>query len=390
MIKQRRFLITGKKISTILVFLSLFILSGCGSSGGSTNTADDTTEQIDDNTDTTTDDENTSTTLTIGAWEEIETINSPGVIKNHTMVEIDGTLYLYGGDDDGVSRAVQVRGNSLNNLWGYVRGNNTWSEKKPSNPPAARKYHKAVVKNGKMYIFGGVDNNYVPLDDAWVYDPVTNSWKRLYDAGSSEYTYRNYQDVIADKDGNIYMSGGMAPGSNGSAYSDVVKYDTDTNTFTQVASCGNDYARFGHTSFVYDGKFYMGFGKSGETLKNDMVEVDLNTGTCKTVTPIGPVPKPTKSASSILIDDTLLYFGGWSKDENNNYVDNKELWTYEIPNESWFKGEENIPLANQGAAAFIYFPVADNYDYDNDNHAAVVCQGGDDDSKTWFLNVEVK
>ncbi len=352
----------------ILIFLTLFVLTSCGSSGGSTNT----TEQIDDNTDTAPD-ENTSSTVTIGSWEEIQTQNSPGVRTNHTIVDINGTLYLYGGDD-GVARIGQAR-TGLSDLWVCTPESGMYRELTPSSQtPPPRKYHKAIVKNNKMYIFGGVNNEYIPTSDAWVYDPSVDTWAKLFDASNSEFADRSYQDTIVDKDGNIYISGGMVTGTSGSAYSDVIKYDIATNTLTQVASCDYEYARFGHSSFVYDGKFYMAFGKSGDTFKNDMVEIDLNTGTCKTVTQIGPVPKPTKFANATIVNDTLIYFGGYSKDEEN-----KELWKYDMPTKTWTQ-KDDILVANNGTAVWTTYQ----------NNPGIFYQGGINSTLTWFLSVGVE
>src|SRR5258705_12480776 len=68
-------------------------------------------------------------------------------------------------------------------VWEYDPAGDKWMKKK--NMPLAA-HHVAVAENGgKIYVFGGGVQkqaggpSYVPLNNAWEYDPAADAWKAL-------------------------------------------------------------------------------------------------------------------------------------------------------------------------------------------------------------------
>jgi len=146
-------------------------------------------------------------------------------------VAIDGKLYASQGLLPGFKPAGLV--------YEYDPGGDAWTQKKPMPHPV---HHAAVtVSNRKMYVFGGFDlpaagpPGWNPVNDAWEYDPATDSWRSLPTMPTSRGG-----GVAAVVGGKIYVIGGAGPTPDASApairrrqpqrsLSTVEEYDPATN-----------------------------------------------------------------------------------------------------------------------------------------------------------------
>jgi N-acetylneuraminic acid mutarotase len=144
---------------------------------------------------------------------------------------IDGKLYASQGLLPGFKPAGLV--------YEYDPGGDAWTQKKPMPHPV---HHAAVtVSNRKMYVFGGFDlpaagpPGWNPVNDAWEYDPATDSWRSLPAIPTSRGG-----GVAAVVGGKIYVIGGAGPTPDASApairprqpqrsLSTVEEYDPATN-----------------------------------------------------------------------------------------------------------------------------------------------------------------
>ena len=144
---------------------------------------------------------------------------------------IDGKLYASQGLLPGFKPAGLV--------YEYDPGGDAWTQKKPMPHPV---HHAAVtVSNRKMYVFGGFDlpaagpPGWNPVNDAWEYDPATDSWRSLPTMPTSRGG-----GVAAVVGGKIYVIGGAGPTPDASApairprqpqrsLSTVEEYDPATN-----------------------------------------------------------------------------------------------------------------------------------------------------------------
>jgi N-acetylneuraminic acid mutarotase len=106
-----------------------------------------------------------------GKWQNMARFPEPSQEIGGTAV--NGKVYVFGGLSDTPKGLV----------WEYDAATNTWTKKKPMPLPA---HHVAVAAKGdKLYLFGGgsmsgrYPGNWVPINNAWEYDPVADSWKAL-------------------------------------------------------------------------------------------------------------------------------------------------------------------------------------------------------------------
>jgi N-acetylneuraminic acid mutarotase len=117
-------------------------------------------------------------------------------------VEANGKLYVIGGWDDGKAAGVNYE---------YDPATDKWTKKQPMPKPA---HHAALAAaNGKIYVMGGfvapsetalpLGAAWQPIDNAWQYDPATDSWKSLPPVPT-----KRGSAVAVEAGGKIYTIGG--------------------------------------------------------------------------------------------------------------------------------------------------------------------------------------
>ena len=132
-------------------------------------------------------------------WTRLAPIPEPNEERNGVVA--GGKLYLFGGNP------VGLMGTPPGAVWEYDAAGDKWTKKK--NMPLAA-HHVAVVENGgKIYVFGGGVQkqaggpSYVPVNNAWEYDPAADSWKALAAMPTARLAA-----VAASAGGKIYVMGG--------------------------------------------------------------------------------------------------------------------------------------------------------------------------------------
>lgn len=186
-----------------------------------------------------------------------------------------GRVYIFGG-------GAQVTPGGLNwvpinNAWEYNPTNDTWKALPPM--PTARGAAVATAVDGKIYVIGGASvhpgmkirglNARVPqqaLSTNEAFDLKTQTWEER----SPMPTARNHM-AVGVVDGKIYVLGGRV-GSvfvNASPTDVVEEYDPKTNSWG-YARARMPTPRSGTAYGVYDGKIYVA---GGEYLDNEIVGV---------------------------------------------------------------------------------------------------------------------
>ena len=188
-----------------------------------------------------------------------------------------GKVYVFGGLAPGWKpRALAFE---------YDPATDKWTKKKPMALPS---HHVAFTEHaGKLYAFGGFvppasgPPSWVPIDNAWEYDPAADTWKALVPMPT-----RRGSPVAATVNGKIYVIGGASthPGSSEPAVhparphrsvANVEEYDPATNTWRARSPMptARNHAAIG----VVNGKIYViggriGSGFVGTSSPTDIVE----------------------------------------------------------------------------------------------------------------------
>src|SRR5258705_2767929 len=98
-------------------------------------------------------------------------------------------------------------------VYEYDPSGDKWAKKKPM--PLASHHVSFTEYKGKIYAFGGFvlpqagPPAWVPIDNAWEYDPATDNWKAL-----APLPTKRGSPVAVSSGDRIYVIGGAVPGPN--------------------------------------------------------------------------------------------------------------------------------------------------------------------------------
>ncbi|HEY1009894.1 MAG TPA: cadherin-like beta sandwich domain-containing protein, partial [Daejeonella sp.] len=264
-----------------------------------------------------------------GTMGEPAEANTPGSRGNSVTWVSGGKLYLFGGQ-------IYSSGNNhrLNDLWVFDPATGYWCWIKGSsslnlnafygtigvaaagNTPGARHSSVSWESGGKLYLFGGLNNNASTgeayyLNDLWVFDPATGYWCWIKGSSLANQagTYGTlgaaeagntpggrYSSVSWESAGKLYLFGGY----NGRNLNDLWEYEIGTghwrwikgsNSTNQFGSYGtrgtaaadnNPGARYKSGGWESGGKFFLfggnGYGTSSSGRLNDLWEYNPDTG----------------------------------------------------------------------------------------------------------------
>ena len=167
-------------------------------------------------------------------WLELADINPPPPRNNHKMVAINGKLYTFGGESTDPD-------NYLQDLWEYDPVSKIWTDKtqtamgSPPSPGNLAKYGLAE-HNNKMYLYGG---RYRFTSGSTVYEgvshsinsynPATNYWEYIYANGTEP---KRYDAAVETYNGKMYVWGGKDENNNRT--NTIWEYDLNTNYWTDI------------------------------------------------------------------------------------------------------------------------------------------------------------
>ncbi|KAF9983898.1 Negative regulator of mitotic exit [Mortierella antarctica] len=127
----------------------------------------------------------------------------PAPRHSHSACVIGTTMYIFGG---------QFNSYYLNDIASFdMKSLNTaspkWTRLEPaSDLPPARAGHCAAAHDGKIYIFGGADEQFF-YNDIWCYDPLTNKWEAVPAFGVLPTSRQGHASTVVDD--TMYIYGGM-------------------------------------------------------------------------------------------------------------------------------------------------------------------------------------
>ena len=97
--------------------------------------------------------------------------------------------------------------------------------------PEPRINHSQVTVNTSIVIYGGVDKDGVCFNDIWIYDLVSNYWKKVEINGEIPKARQGHSALLVDGDQILFFGGKIA---NIFEVNEIWKFDLSTNRFTLV------------------------------------------------------------------------------------------------------------------------------------------------------------
>lgn len=120
--------------------------------------------------------------------------------SNHVAAVVGDRLIVYGGNasTDGLAFTP------LGDTWAFDLVAEQWSPLSTTNDPPARLFHAAAAHEGRVYVFGGGDENAFIgpfFRDLWVLEPESGAWT-LLDDGQAGPPGTTWPDLVADPSTN--------------------------------------------------------------------------------------------------------------------------------------------------------------------------------------------
>lgn len=267
-----------------------------------------------------------------GSYHEIHPPNTPGNRYGHSMVNINGNVYLFGG-------YVQDNPDPQNDLWEYQSPSSTWSQVFAASPPPGRAYHSAVSLGDKMVVFGGIGSDNQVMDDLWEFSSIANTWGQVLAADPPP---SRSDQTMTNVNGTVVISGGL--NSQGQPLGDTWKFDTFASSWTQGRDFpGSPADGYGSSAMASGGKATL-FG-----VTNKAYSYDPASDSWETVNIANP-PTSTSLSASTQIGDYGFRFGG---EDNSSFEVTNQAYYYDAVNYSWAQATDMpAPLASSAAASY--------------------------------------
>jgi hypothetical protein len=232
-------------------------------------------------------------------------------------VAANGKLYVIGGWDDGKAGGLNYE---------YDPATDKWTKKQPMPKPA---HHAALAAaNGKIYVMGGfvapsetalpLGAAWQPIDNAWQYDPVADTWKSLAPLPS-----KRGSAVAVEAGGKIYTIGGA--------------------TTMEGRVLNDSLGRLGDSK----DPFFTAFGPSRVLSINEVYDPATNKWEARQ-----PMSVPRNHAFASAVNGKIYVIGGRTGHGFILTATNTDVVEeYDPVSDSWNAPKERMPTARSGGVA---------------------------------------
>jgi N-acetylneuraminic acid mutarotase len=287
-----------------------------------------------------------------GKWTKLAVFPEPA--EELLGVAAGGKMYVFCG---------LAGGKAMGMVYEYDPATDKWTKK---NAMPLLSHHVAFAEyRGKIYAFGGFVNPtpglaWVPVDNAWEYDPAADSWKAL--AAMPTKRGSSVAAVVGDK---IYVIGGatLPPGSKEPAVhptrphlsvGTVDEYDPATNTWRARTSM--TMPRNHAVGGVVNGKIYVIGGRAGAAfITSDSSNVDVveeyDPATDSWGAPRARMPSARSAMASGVYNGRIYVTGGEGQDTQRMYTF-RALEAYDPASNSWTI-LPSMPVSRHGLAGAV-------------------------------------
>jgi N-acetylneuraminic acid mutarotase len=285
-----------------------------------------------------------------GKWLKLAPFPQPA--EEISGVAAGGKMYVFAGLAPGWK--------PLGMIYEYDPATNSWTKKKPMALPS---HHVAFTEyHGKIYAFGGFvppesgPPAWVPINNAWEYDPAADTWKALAPMPS-----KRGSALAAAVDDKIYVIGGAStiPGSKETAVypthphmsvGTVEEYDPAANSWHERSAMPTprNHAAIG----VVDGKIYVVGGRVGAAfigLASDISVVEeYDPTTDQWSAPRARMPI-ARSALGAGVYGGRIYVAGGEYQDPHMMATFRALEAYDPANNTWTEMPP-MPVSRHGLA----------------------------------------
>jgi len=214
----------------------------------------------------------------------------PVALHEHACAVWNGKIYVVGGSTTWASASA----NSVTTIHEYDPVADTWDSSRTV-MPAPRESHAMTALNGKLYVVGGHDITATRMDTVYEYDIAFNTWSTR-----APYPLQVSETGCVALNGLVYVVSGSIGGNTREVHS----YNPATNTWTRRSDVC--YARRHIHCTVFNGKIYsLGGYESTQSTKVEEYDPDLDSWTEKT-----PMTQKRHDHVTALLGGDIFVAGG--------------------------------------------------------------------------------
>jgi N-acetylneuraminic acid mutarotase len=239
----------------------------------------------------------------------------PSVRQEHSVVALDGEIYVLGGFTPNVTSTLQA----------FDPASGTWRD--AAEAPLALHHANAAAVDGRMIVAGYyVGASFTTVNGRVLeYDPALDAWSErgLMPAGSERASA-----CVATLGGRIYLFGGARLGAS---VTDASAYDVVTDTWEELPPLPEPRehclaAAIGDTLFIAAGRSGGIGGFQPNTWAFDPAQ--------SAYTARAPIPTPRGGVAGAVLDGKLLVFGGEGNGGDASGVFD-DVEAYDAASDSW-------------------------------------------------------
>jgi N-acetylneuraminic acid mutarotase len=203
----------------------------------------------------------------------------------HSAVVMDGKMLIFGG--------VNPDSVILGDVWIYNPDDNTWMEAKVEGVPILpREGHSAVTVGNTMIVFGGISYAYSPFDDVWTYLSAENRWERNKIQGSKPAPRWMHTAVLHTASGgkrSMWVFGGMT--HQYVPLNDLWKLNIESMSWEHPEITGfAPFPRMLHVAVIIEDSMFIHGGSANNLLLEDFHKYDAKTNTWTEMLPSTATP----------------------------------------------------------------------------------------------------
>lgn len=229
------------------------------------------------------------------SWLQLDTWGSckPANLQEHTLVEFNEQLYLFGGQ---VSAS-----NQENSFWRLDLASNEWHSLSMKSSrrfgtylgPTNRRGHSAVIYRSSMFIFGGYEDFRGSSAQLWQYDLLNQRWElaNLSSTSACHPEPRHSHSAVVHQD-SMYIYGGL---SNLKPLCDLWRWSWRDRRWFKERTRGRSPGQLhGHTAIqAFDSMFVFGGERRHGRPSRSLWRLNLINLSWQKIRPKGPRPSPT-------------------------------------------------------------------------------------------------
>lgn len=294
-------------------------------------------------------------------WRQLNGGVSPDPRFGHTATVHHDKMLIFGGWNGH---------ETLSDLWTFNFTTSLWVRFTTSGFIAPRYRHTSIMCGNSLFVFGGVNKDQVRFCDVFELNIGLRHWMKVETRGQGPSPRTFHRAIMFE--GFMYVFGGF----DGLRRNDMYRLylqdlspeeDIENNTMAEMKACdsfedftwlqvpsqGIAYSkRTGHSAVVHANSLYVFAGTDEVRRNNDLYRYDLNTKMWSQVQAYGDLPKPRSGAKGAAYNGGLYFFGGYTKKDGEYFND---FYRFNVGTMEWQRliaGNTPAPRADHSLVLF--------------------------------------